>query len=398
MASRREFLEKITLAGTGSILASQTAPAFIRNLQGKKSEVSLAEAQELHDTCLIFDGHNDTPVERVARGMDVSTMMQKDMNYQTDYPRMKSSGYDSAAFIVGNGRIANVWVTMEQMLSTIESNPDELLLALSPGDIVQARETGKVAVLMSIEGIAKWVMGEPDILRMLYRTGVRLVALTHGEGGPGPEVEESSNPLYRRMRSGPTFLQGSRSPYTICTPRERAAEYRNAIGLTLFGREILDLNNELGILTDLSHINDRAYYDVLERTDKPVIMSHTAVFSLCNHFRCLTDEQIRLLAENGGAMGVCFYTRFLDEDPDNATLETFVRHIAHAADLVGVDHVGIGTDYDGVGDQFLVLDEVSQLVKVTRAMMDYGFSDEEIRKIWGGNFLRLLEQNTGEIA
>lgn len=391
MSTRREFLETITVAGTGSLLALQAPPAFIPNLFTKG--VSLEEAQQLHDRCLIFDSHNDTPVERVARGMNVSTMMVQDMDFQTDYPRMKVSAYDSAAFIVGNGRIADVWVTMEQLLTTIESNPDKLILALRPSDIAEAQRSGRVAVLMAIEGIAKWVMGEPDILRMLYRNGVRMVSITHGEGGPDPELVESSNPLYRRMRSGPTYLQGSRSRYTYCTPRERAAELRNAIGLTPFGKQILDLNNELGIVTDVSHINDRAYFDVLERTDKPVVASHTAVFELCNHYRGLTDDQMKALAENGGVAGICFFARFLAEEPKPATVETLVQHLAYMAELVGVDHVGIGTDYDGVGDLPMVVPELSQLVQVTRAMMEHGFSEEEIMKIWGGNFMRVLEQN-----
>lgn len=397
MSTRREFLHKAAVGGIGSIVASSAAPAFIRNLSLTKTGVSLQEARDVHDRCLIFDAHNDTPVEHVARGMNVSNMMQRDMNYQTDFPRMQSSGYDSAAFIVGNGRIANVWVTMEQTLSTIRNNPDSLTLALKPEHIPQAREEGKIAVLMAIEGIAKWIHGETDIVRMLHRNGVRMIALTHGEGGPQPPLEESSNPFYKRMRSGDMMLQGSRSPYTMCTPKEREAELRNSIGLTRFGEQVLDVNNELGIVTDLAHINDRAYYDVLERTNRPVVVSHTAVFSLCNHFRCLTDDQIRALAENGGVMGVVFYSRFLDEDVESANLETLMRHLAYVADLVGVDHVGFGTDFDGVGTQPLVLPEVSQILKVTQAMMDFGFSEEEIMKMWGGNNMRVLRENADSV-
>lgn len=393
MTTRRDFLGKVALGGIGGILASQTPPAFLRNLGTIREQDRLQEAREIHERCLIFDGHNDTPVERVARGMDVSTMMEYNEHYQTDYPRMSEVGYDTAAFIIGNGRIANVWVTMEQTLSMIQDHPDKLLLALEPGDILEAQNSDRVAVMMAIEGIAKWIHGQPDILRMLHRNGVRMVALTHGEGGPDPEFEQGSNPLYRRMRSGPTQLQGSRSPYRLCTPQERAAELRNAIGLTQFGEEILDLNNELGIVTDLTHINDRAYFDVLERTSKPTIVTHTAVFSLCNHFRCLTDDQIRALADNGGALGVCFVSQFLKEDPEEATLETMAEHIAHVVDLVGVEHVGIGTDFDGVGTMPVVVPELSELAEVTRELLDYGFSEPEIRKIWGENFLRVWQEN-----
>jgi len=392
MNTRRGFLKRTAAGGIAGIVAAGAAPVYAQGVRVKKSGVSLEEAQELHDKCLMIDGHNDTPVERVARGEKVSTMMRRDMSYQMDVPRMKEAGFDSGSFIVGNGLIANVWVTIEQTLSVIESNPDDLLLVLSSKDAVRAKEKGKVGVIMGIEGIAKWVTGETDILRMLYRLGVRLVGITHGEGGDEPAVKVSSNKRYRSTTTGPTYLQGTRSLVRLCTPQERAAEHRNAVGLTSFGREILGASNELGILTDLSHINDKAYFDVLELTSKPVIVSHTAVFSLCNHFRCLTDDQIRALAANGGAMGIIFAPQYLKADPEQCTLDTFVEHICYVIDLVGIDHVGIGSDYDG-GVKKPVVPEVSRLVNITRTMMAHGLSEEEIRKIWGGNFLRLLEKN-----
>ena len=194
------------------------------------------------------------------------------------------------------------------------------------------------------------------------------------------------------MTTGPTYLQGTRSPVRLCTPQERRDELKNAVGLTSFGREILRASNELGILTDLSHSNDRAFFDVMELTSKPVIVSHTAVFSLCNHFRCLTDDQIKALADNGGAMGIIFAPQYLHEQPEKCTLDTFVEHICYVIDLVGIDHVGVGSDYDG-GVKKPVMPEVSQYVNITRTMMAHGLSEAEIKKIWGGNFLRLLENN-----
>ena len=132
----------------------------------------------------------------------------------------------------------------------------------------------------------------------------------------------------------------------------------------------------------------------MERTSKPVIVSHTAVFSRCNHFRCITDDQIKALAENGGAMGIIFAPQYLSADPAQCTLDTMVEHISYATDLVGVDHIGIGSDYDG-GVKAPVVPEISQLVHLTQTMMEHGFSDDEIKKIWGGNFLRILKQNIG---
>jgi len=385
MKTRREFLKSTAAGGIAGIISSGVASAFSKNRSVKKDSVSLEEAKKFHDKCLIIDGHNDTPVQRVAEKKNVSSMMQRDMSFQMDVPRMKEVGFDSGSFIVGNGLIANVWVTIEQMRSLIETNPDDLMLVLSSEDTIRAKKTGRIGVIMGIEGIAKWVIGETDILRLLYRTGIRLVGITHGEGGKEPESS-------KKQRNKQVFLQGTGSPVRLCTPAERAAELRNAVGLSSFGYDILKLSNELGILTDLSHSNDRAFFDVMEHTTKPVIVSHTAVFSLCNHFRCLTDDQIKALADNGGAMGIIFAPQYLKADQAQCTLDTMVEHICYVIDLVGIEHVGIGSDYDG-GVKAPIVPEMSQLVHLTHSMMTHGLSEEEIRKIWGGNFLRLLQHN-----
>ena len=390
MKTRREFITKTAAGGMAGIIAAGAAPAYARYMDREKRTVSMEEARKLHDKCLIIDGHNDTPVERVAQGKNVSTMMQRDMSFQMDVPRMKEVGFDAGSFIVGNGNIANVWVTIEQTRALIEARPDDLILVLNTGDIVRAGKKGKIGVLMGIEGIAKWVMGEPDILRMLHRSGLRLVGITHGEGGDEPEVKASSG-QYKDVKLGTTYLQGTRSFVRLCTPKERADELRKAKGLTPFGREVLKINNELGMITDLSHSNDRTFFDVIEQTDKPVIVSHTAAFSRCNHFRCLTDDQIKALAENGGVMGIIFAPQYLKAEQDECTLDTMVEHICHVADLVGVDYVGIGSDYDG-GVKAPIVPEMSQLVDLTRAMMAHGFNEKEIKQIWGGNFLRILKQ------
>ena len=249
------------------------------------------------------------------------------------------------------------------------------MLVLSSKDVVRARELGKFGVIMSIEGPAKWLIGEVVILRLLYRLGLRLLHISHGEGG-----------------SEPTFLQGTNSPTGYCTAADREAERKNASGLTPFGLEVLKTNNELGIVTDLSHINDKAFYEVLERSSKPPIMSHTAVFSCCQNWRCLTDDQIRALADAGGVMGILFYPGYIGQE--NPTLDRMVEHICYAADLVGIEHVGIGTDFDGMGRTIKPLvPDVSQLVLLTQSMLAHGLSEEEIQKIWGGNFLRILQQN-----
>jgi len=212
-----------------------------------------------------------------------------------------------------------------------------------------------------------------NILRLLYRLGVRSVHITHGEGG-----------------SKPTFLQGTPSIFDFCTLEDRESQRKNAIGLTPFGLEVLKTQNELGIVVDASHCNDKAFFDVMEYTTTPPIMSHTAVFSFGNHYRCLTDDQIKALAAKGGVMGLMVIPRYFHTDPEKATVDHIVDQILYVADMVGIDTIGFGSDYDGFDGTPLVL--ASQLVHLTRAMLARGLTEEEIKKFWGGNFLRVLQQ------
>jgi membrane dipeptidase len=363
------------------MIASALAPDPLKAACEKTATVSMEQADAVHQRALIIDGHNDVPVERVSRGEKPLQWKKRDLAYHTDIPRMKETGYDAGFFIVGDGPTANLWITIERVLAQIEAYPEDLLLVLSSEDVLRARDAGKIGILMAIEGAGRWLNGEVDTLRLLYRLGVRSVAVTHGEGG-----------------SEATYLQGTKSPYGPCTPADREAERKNAGGLTPFGREVVSANHELGIVTDLAHINDKAFYQVLEQMSRPPIVSHTAVFALCHHYRCLTDNQIKALAAAGGAMGIAFAPSFIHPDPKQATIDRFVQHICHVADLVGIDYVGIGTDFDGLGRTTPVVPEMSRLVDLTRSMLSHGLSETEIQQVWGGNFLRLLRRNIDQPA
>ena len=335
-------------------------------------DISLEHAQEVHNKLLIIDGHNDTPVERVSRGENPLNWKQRDPAYHMDIPRMQAGGFSAGFFVIGNGPSANVRVTLERTLAQIDAYPEDLCRVLSSTDVKHARETGKIGLLLTIEGAGRWLEGELDILRLYHRLGVRCVGLTHGEGGDEP-----------------TYLQGTRSPFGPCTPADRETERKNAGGLTAFGRDMLKESNRLGIITDLAHANDRAFYNALEQSALPLTMTHTAVFSLCHHWRCLTDDQIDALASAGGVMGIAFAPMFIH--PDNPTIDRLVDHICYVADRVGIDHVGIGSDFDGLGDKTPVVPDVAQLVHLTRSMLAHGLSESEIQNVWGGNFLRLMQ-------
>ena len=340
--------------------------------------VTLEEAKEVHGRMLIVDGHTDTPVEHIARGENID-WENRDPAYHMDIPRCKEGGYDAGFFIVGNGVVADVRVTLQQTLESIERFPDDLVLVSRSADIVNAHETGRIGVMPAIEGAEKWLNGHLEVLRMYHRLGVRALGITHGEGGDEP-----------------TMLQGSRSPFGPCTAAERENERKNAKGLTDFGKAVLKESNRLRIVTDLAHINDKAFYELMDMTELPVTMTHTAAFSQCPHWRCLTDDQIRALAQNGGVMGVAFVPSFVDTE--NGTLERYVDHICYVADLVGIDHIAIGTDYDGMGSITPIVENVSLLPTVTQEMMSRGMSEEDMAKVWGGNFMRLFQQTIDTAA
>ena len=335
--------------------------------------VDIEEARAVHSRILVFDGHNDTPVERVHRGEAPLNWMQRDPAYHMDVPRMREGGFDGGFFIVGNGPTADVMYTLERTLQQIDAYPDALRLILSSQDVEEARTRDQIGILMAIEGAQRWLRGELDMVRLFYRLGIRCLGITHGEGGD----EEG-------------FLQGSRSPFGPCTLAERDAERKNALGLTDFGREVLRLSNELGLVTDLAHINDHAFYEVLDLSTQPVAMTHTAICALCPHWRCLTDEQIRALADKGGVLGIAFAPFFIH--PEAATIARLVEHVCYVAELVGVDHVAIGSDFDGLGRIQPVVPDISQLPLLTQSMLAHGLSEAEVAQIWGGNFLRLLQQ------
>jgi membrane dipeptidase len=389
MGDRRTFLKQVAMAGTGVLLSSKF---LFANEQGtdspaagrRKKEVSLEEAWALHKKCLIIDGHNDVPVLRMARDAQGNReiplkWMERDNVYQTDLVRARINGQQYVAFMImapGRGSAEQYMRNITEIRSQIEKHPKDIKQVLTSADAVAAGAAGQVGVINSIEGCWGPLAGKLDNLKLFYDNGLRLAGISHGEGGPEP-----------------SHLQGTRSKGGRWSVEDRKKDFDSIVGLTPFGLEVLKLSNELGIITDLAHINDKAFIDVMEKSQLPPISSHTAVYSLCQVGRCMTDDQIKALAAKGGVVGVTFVPGFLDNEaakvPD--MVERFVDHLCYVADLVGVDYVGIGSDFDG-GVRRPVIADVSEFVKITRSMMARGFSEAEIQKIWNGNFLRVMKK------
>jgi len=382
MKTQRTFLKQVALAGTGLLLGRQIARARLKG-DTKKKPVSLEEAWALHKKCLIIDGHNDVPVLRMAQDSSGRReiplkWMERDNVYQTDLQRARENGQQYVAFMImapGRGSASQAFRNMAEVARQVEQNPKDIQQVLTSADAVAAGASGKVGVINAIEGCSGPLAGDLENLKKFYDKGLRLAGITHGEGGTEAK-----------------YLQGTRSKGGRFPVDKRKKDAKTTVGLTPFGLDVLKLSNELGIITDLSHINDKAFLDVMEKSKLPPVVSHTAVYSLCQVGRCMTDDQIKALAAKDGVMGITFVPEFLDNHAAKVPnlVDRFVDHICHVADLVGVDYVGIGSDFDG-GIKKPVISDVSQFVQITRGMMARG-NEKEIRKIWGGNFLRVMKK------
>ena len=164
-------------------------------------------------------------------------------------------------------------------------------------------------------------------------------------------------------------------------------------GLSEFGKRVVERMNKTGMMVDLSHASEKSFWDALECSSKPIICSHSSRRALCDHTRNLTDEQMRALAGSGGVAQVCLYSGFLKKEED-ATVDDAVRHIMHMIDVMGVDHVGIGSDFDG-GGGLPGLEDASWFISLTEALMAQGLSDDDLSLVWGRNFLRVWSINAG---
>ncbi len=375
MLNRRSFLIKSSLTAIGGITGAGSLSART-GIKFGKDRVSLEDAWKLHKKCLIIDAHNDTPVERMTARKEIPMKwMEKDLSYQTDLIRMREGGQKYCALMIisaGRGTSPDAFRNFAEMVRQFKTNSNDIQQILFSVDVRNSAAKDKVGIVSGIEGGWGPLDGNIENLRKFYDQGLRLAGMSHGEGG-----------------SDSKYLQGTPSIYKMVSPQDRKAEYPKSNGLTPFGLEVLKTSNELHIITDLSHINDKAYFEVMEKSNLIPIVSHTAVYSLCQHARCLTDDQIKALAARGGVMGITLVPEFIDNDPSKSTVDRFIDHIRYVVDLVGIDNVGIGTDYDG-GVPKPIIPEVSRLVELTQGLMNRGFSENEIINIWGGNFLRLM--------
>lgn len=331
--------------------------------------------QELHRRAIIFDAHNDSLAMKLERG-DKLDFGPGDPSCHVDLPRLKASGLTAFNNYVGARDLSVSLALWDAIYWHLDTYPDDFLLAKAAADIHRAKTEHKIAFVGQLESCA-CLNDRLGALSLHHRLGLRVANLSHGEGKDRHDHA----------------LQIDSSPFDYTTLPTRDAARRGLRGLTDFGRDVIHACNDLGVIIDTAHANDRAFYEAIELSNKPCIFSHGCVFAICPHWRGLTDDQIKTLAAKGGVMGVAFYTRFIH--PEQPSMDKLMDHLAHVVDLVGPDHIGFGSDFDGLGpDGLAIPPHQGRLIEFTEALTNR-FDDETVLKILGGNFLRVFDEVCG---
>ncbi|MBQ7162134.1 MAG: membrane dipeptidase [Bacteroidales bacterium] len=302
-----------------------------------------------------FDAQGEEALEMVPARVSLRGMEQGLWDSVVMAAYIKQLGRDEQGLQAATDKAFRL---LNETMARTSACPDVAGLARTPDEVLSLKKAGKRAVLLGIEN--GYALGKDiSLVDRFAALGVVYITLSHnGHNDVCDSASEADRPEHH--------------------------------GLSAFGREVVRRMNRCGILVDVSHTSEETFYDAIETSAVPIIASHSSVYALCRHRRNLKDEQIRLLAQKGGVMGICLYHGFLAKDRE-ATLEDAVAHINYVRDLVGVDYVGIGSDFDG-GGGIVGCQHSGELVNLIRALVREGYTQEEIEKIAGGNFLRVLRQ------
>lgn len=326
------------------------------------------EALRVHHEAVVIDTHCDTMLQVLpppGSGRASRRLGERSDGGHVDLPRLKEGGVDCQVFAIYTAWRPNpsdALLRALQLVSAFEKeceDNEELMRVESCSDILRAIDEGKVAGMLSLEG-AEPLMGDPGLVDIFHRLGVRMISLTWN---------------WRN-----TFADG------LSASR---AEGR----LTELGVEVLQEMERLGIILDVSHLSDSCFWDVVETAKRPFIASHSNCRALCDHPRNLTDEVIKAIADHGGVIGVNFAPNFVHKE--KATLERVVDHIDHVVEIAGIDHVGLGSDFDGIRSTPEGLEDISKLPGITLELLRRGYSENEIKRILGGNHLRVFKEVIG---
>jgi membrane dipeptidase len=364
-------------------------------------------ASDLHRRSLVLDTHADTTQQMIYESFDLGARASQG---HVDIPRMREGGLDAVFFSIwmpgtlsGPDVVKRSLRQIDAVREQVRRHPQDLVLATTAVEVRKAQEQGKIAVLMGMEG-GHMIDDDLGVLRMYAELGVRYLTLTH-------------------------FQNNHWADSSTDTPEHN--------GLTEFGKDVVRELNRLGVMVDISHVADKTFYDVLEISKAPLMASHSSCRAISDHPRNMGDDMIRALASKGGVIQINYEITFLSQEArdkkaaegervenidtqfdklcgentaceirereriDREAMERgelpqvswqkIVEHIDHVVKLVGPDHVGLGSDFDGASMP-LGMDDVSKLPRLTEALLSKGYREEDIEKILGGNLLRVMEE------
>jgi membrane dipeptidase len=381
--------------------------------QRENPRVEKFDYLKFHYDAIVADTHNDVLL-RAMEGEDISVETRVG---HSDLVRLKKGGVDIQVFAVWVDPIAfekKPFKRAKDMIDTLYSiarrNSDKIAVVRNSAEIEKAIAEGKICAVIGVEG-GHAIENSIEKLEELYKLGVRYLGLTwnNSTDWASSAFDETTNPDKVKIT-----------------------------GLSEFGKKVVEKMNELGMIVDVSHLGEKAFWDVVKVTKKPIIASHSSVYKLCPHYRNLKDEQIKAIAQTGGVVFVNFYAEYIDstfntkrkkleekykaqfdsirvlyEHDQNAyrrarrqlmqkiaeelrpPLDVLIDHIDYIAKLVGVDHVGIGSDFDGISITPLEMDDVTFLPNITKKLLERGYSTDDVKKILGGNFIRVFKQVCG---
>ena len=323
------------------------------------------KAKEIHSRILSVDTHTDTPLWFTRGAFSLGWRKSNQVSIQ----KMEEGYLDSqflAAFLAqkeldaesSQKAVEKCQKMLEGIFADVEKYKDYCGIALTEEDARRLKAEGKKAFFLGIEngyGIGKDIKN----IKKYKDMGVQYMTLCHSYDND------------------------------ICNSSSNTADASK--GLTPFGRKVVKEMNKVGMLIDISHASEGTFWDAIKYSKDPIFASHSSVKALCDHDRNLTDEQLRALAKNGGVIHICIYGGYLNKDAKAASIEDVVAHIDHAVKVAGIDHVGIGSDFDG-GGGVLGCNGDNDMINITVKLLEKGYSEEDIRKIWGGNFFRVLDQ------
>lgn len=376
--------------------------------------VTAQSYKKLHKKAVLVDTHNDVLYAATMKGMDFSGNLKGKTH--SDIARFKEGSVDIQMFSVfcderyGNGTaFAFANQEIDSLQAIIKRNPDKLVTVNTPGELERALKQKKLGCMIGVEG-GHMIEDRLDYLDSLYNRGTRYMTLTwnNSTSWASSAKDEVEN----------TIPNGGKK------------------GLTDHGKKIVQRMNELGMMVDLSHVGEQTFWDVMAVTTKPVLVSHSSVYALCPSRRNLKDDQIKAIGKNGGVIHVNFYSGFIDSgymrrvmafhanhkaEKDSLValkwpnyqvdewlsdkykaeanairppLSMLIDHIDYIVQLIGPGHVGLGSDFDGIESAPQQLDGVQDFPLITKALLERGYSKKDVRKILGGNFLRLFRQNS----